>query len=145
MKCPACFEILLTLEYQDVEVDYCAACQGVWLDAGELELLLGEARLSKAFLTAGSKAVAAGEKKRLCPLCDDAMDKEVTGGAKPIVYDRCPKGHGLWFDHGELLAVIQSDCTEGDVRTVSLWLQEMFPPSTEQYGVENQPDKGVSS
>ncbi|MCK7521491.1 MAG: zf-TFIIB domain-containing protein [Ignavibacteriales bacterium] len=28
------------LELEQIEVDYCTSCEGVWLDAGELELLL---------------------------------------------------------------------------------------------------------
>ena len=44
---------MITLELQEVEIDYCTDCGGIWLDAGELELLLGEpekaAQLLKSF------------------------------------------------------------------------------------------------
>ena len=43
MDCPVCKEsAMVTLELNDVEIDYCMQCEGIWLDAGELEILLGE-------------------------------------------------------------------------------------------------------
>ena len=37
MKCPSCKQDLLMTERQGIEIDYCGACSGVWLDRGELE------------------------------------------------------------------------------------------------------------
>jgi mannose-1-phosphate guanylyltransferase len=39
MKCPKCGMDLQVLQRGKVEVDTCFNCHGVWLDAGELELL----------------------------------------------------------------------------------------------------------
>ncbi len=39
MRCPKCGMELQEVEFRGVRIDQCAACQGVWLDAGELELL----------------------------------------------------------------------------------------------------------
>ncbi len=39
LKCPKCDGTLAELTYEDVVIDRCTACNGVWLDAGELELL----------------------------------------------------------------------------------------------------------
>ena len=37
MDCPVCKEsAMITLELDDVEIDYCTQCEGIWLDAGEL-------------------------------------------------------------------------------------------------------------
>ena len=48
MDCPVCKNAMIVLELDEVEVDYCADCRGVWLDSGELELLLEEfARLAR--------------------------------------------------------------------------------------------------
>ncbi|NLN93134.1 MAG: hypothetical protein GX130_07505 [Candidatus Hydrogenedens sp.] len=144
MKCPACSDILLTLEYKKIEVDYCTSCLGIWLDGGELELLLGDARAREGFLTEGNHALASGEKKRPCPICDTLMNKEVTGGLKPVVYDCCPNGDGLWFDHGELLTIFEAEDIEGDTAALRSWLREVFPAENQQQG-ENQVHKGVSS
>lgn len=39
MKCPKCGADLVTTDFEGVQVDRCPECQGVWLDAGELEHL----------------------------------------------------------------------------------------------------------
>ena len=127
MKCPACKEILFTLEHEHVELDYCGECRGIWLDAGELDLLLGDSTLTQGFLTAGNPETAKGDKTRLYPLCDSPMRKSVTGGAKPVVHDVCPNGHGTWFDDGELAAVIEQGVGCGADAPVLRWLHGLFP------------------
>lgn len=44
MKCPTCPDSTLVMtERQGVEIDYCPACRGVWLDRGELDKLIERA------------------------------------------------------------------------------------------------------
>lgn len=41
MKCPVCSDTQLLMgERQGVEIDYCPACRGIWLDRGELDKLI---------------------------------------------------------------------------------------------------------
>ncbi len=42
MKCPKCGSDLETKLHEAVEIDVCQECGGVWLDAGELEMLAGK-------------------------------------------------------------------------------------------------------
>ena len=51
MCCPKCGMELIAIDYRGVEVDKCSACQGVWLDAGELEQIaaLEKSSLDKWF------------------------------------------------------------------------------------------------
>ena len=37
MKCPKCGMNLVEIEYRSIKVDRCSACEGVWLDKGELK------------------------------------------------------------------------------------------------------------
>ncbi len=37
MKCPKCGMELIAIDYKGIEVDKCSECEGIWLDAGELE------------------------------------------------------------------------------------------------------------
>ncbi|MBM3363679.1 MAG: hypothetical protein FJY42_13665 [Betaproteobacteria bacterium] len=54
MKCPNCVESpLMMSDRQDVEIDYCPKCRGVWLDRGELDKLIERS------LTAGAPAARA--------------------------------------------------------------------------------------
>jgi uncharacterized protein len=40
MKCPNCDTTLVMSERQGIEIDYCPACRGVWLDRGELDKII---------------------------------------------------------------------------------------------------------
>jgi Zn-finger nucleic acid-binding protein len=125
MDCPACSEPLIVLEHDLVEVDYCAECGGIWLDAGELELLFGDARQCELCLSGG--ASRDGGPRRRCPRCGRRMRAELTRGDRPITFDRCPRGHGLWLDRGELGGVLEGANLENEGE-VARFLREVFPP-----------------
>ena len=41
MKCPVCTDVNLVMsERQNIEIDYCPECRGVWLDRGELDKII---------------------------------------------------------------------------------------------------------
>jgi len=37
MRCPKCGMGLIEIDYRGIRIDKCSACEGIWLDAGELE------------------------------------------------------------------------------------------------------------
>jgi len=39
MRCPKCGMQLVEIDYRGIKIDKCTACEGIWLDAGELELI----------------------------------------------------------------------------------------------------------
>ena len=39
MKCPKCGMELIEIDYKGIKVDKCSECEGIWLDAGELEAI----------------------------------------------------------------------------------------------------------
>lgn len=47
MRCPKCGMELIEIDYKDMKVDKCSECDGIWLDAGELEAI---SRLKKSGL-----------------------------------------------------------------------------------------------
>lgn len=47
MKCPKCGMSLIEIEYKGIKVDKCSSCEGIWLDAGELEAI---SKLEKSVL-----------------------------------------------------------------------------------------------
>ena len=47
MRCPKCGMELSEIEYKGIKVDKCFSCDGVWLDAGEMEAV---AKLEKTTL-----------------------------------------------------------------------------------------------
>ncbi len=40
MKCPNCNVNLVISDRNNVEIDYCPECRGVWLDRGELDKII---------------------------------------------------------------------------------------------------------
>lgn len=51
MRCPKCGMELTELDYRGLKIDKCLACEGIWLDAGELEEIsnLEKSSLDKLF------------------------------------------------------------------------------------------------
>jgi ribosomal protein L37AE/L43A len=41
MRCPKCGEPLKERSFQKIAIDQCTGCNGIWLDAGELEQVAG--------------------------------------------------------------------------------------------------------
>ncbi|TRZ97168.1 MAG: hypothetical protein D4R80_07520 [Deltaproteobacteria bacterium] len=41
MHCPKCGMQLIEVDYKTLKIDRCSGCDGVWLDAGELEAAAG--------------------------------------------------------------------------------------------------------
>ena len=75
MKCPVCKEPDLVMsERQGIEIDYCPACRGVWLDRGELDKIVD---------------------KSLQP----TAARPVSGEVPRPVADPHYEGHGYYDDH----------------------------------------------
>lgn len=57
MKCPTCPDTTLVMtDRQGVEIDYCPACRGIWLDRGELDKLLDRAASAESTQRAAPQA-----------------------------------------------------------------------------------------
>jgi len=127
MDCPVCKDsAMITLELDEVEIDYCTVCNGIWLDAGELELLLGEPEKAGKLLNSFRVDFGSTEKIRKCPICDKRMQKVVVGSSKPVLLiDKCSKGDGLWFDKGELQDIVDRAQLDSDNKIQKL-LTDIF-------------------
>ena len=105
--CPKCDISLFVLHFKSVEVDYCQRCRGIWLDAGELEQLMKVtgAHPSDPLRRFHNHVVDKPRTgKHLCPRCDRPLEELVIEESpeRSVTLDRCPRGHGLWFDADEL-------------------------------------------
>jgi hypothetical protein len=96
---------MLVVEYQQIELDCCPACEGVWFDAEELEMLLASLGITADDLIAPLDQ--SDEQPRRCRYCGAKMTKARIGPGEGVVIDQCPEGHGLWFDGGELETVVR--------------------------------------
>ena len=137
MDCPVCKNAMITFELADVEIDHCVRCGGIWLDAGELELLL-DARKADRLLGSFREDRTAAEQPRKCPICGKKMAKVVVGASQPLLrIDECRHRHGLWFDRGELKQVLSQGQLDEESRIQQL-LADIFSQDIGKTGTESQ-------
>jgi Zn-finger nucleic acid-binding protein len=122
--CPVCRDVLITFELEGVEIDRCLRCGGTWLDAGEFEMLAtpsreGSARGAMSDALYKTRGERHGE--RSCVRCRKKLEIVRVNG---VELDRCPRGHGLWFDKSELETVIAS-FKEGEEGKVARFLGDL--------------------
>lgn len=98
---------MIVLELDQVEVDFCVVCNGLWLDGGELELLLLSVTKKEELLSFFSVDENFKEKLRKCPICSKKMQKAFYGQADKVCVDKCQSGHGVWLDKGELDKILK--------------------------------------
>jgi len=127
MKCPVCNVPTYVVEHDEIELDLCPDCQGIWFDAGELDLLLDREQ------TAPLTAAVTDEQVRPCPLCRQKMNKVNIGPSDRVLIDTCPAGCGIWFDNNELQELTRDLAENGwQVQPrVRNFLCEMFPAKGE--------------
>jgi Zn-finger nucleic acid-binding protein len=95
MKCPKCqTETLGEFLVEDVAVDRCSTCDGIWFDAQELSQLI-------ASLRRGSADEQADDKKGHCPRDESELLRVFSAIDKSVVLDACPECRGIWLDGGE--------------------------------------------
>ncbi|HKB86722.1 MAG TPA: zf-TFIIB domain-containing protein [Ignavibacteriaceae bacterium] len=125
MNCPFCNNLLVILELNQVEIDYCTSCHGIWLDNGELELLLQDSKEKTALLNSFSENKNSDEKIIKCPICRKKMEKVTCGTDNKITLDKCRRDHGIWFNEGELEQVVEMGGLDKQDKIIGL-LKEMF-------------------
>lgn len=131
MKCPACGQPLVVVEREDIEVDWCPACEGIWFDTDELDILAARAGKTLAPESIGEKVAQHKEKRRRCPRCHHKMEKVTPFEEADFFLDRCPE-HGLWCDAGELGALLHAlPARHENTATVVEFLNETFSSNQE--------------
>jgi hypothetical protein len=123
MNCPVCKSPMIILELNEIEIDYCSSCSGVWLDSGELELLIDNESEKEKLISSFNIDKDYPEKSYKCPICRKKMQKVHVGKNNEVLIDKCPANDGLWFDGGELKDVIK--LASGDNEVVRI-IREMF-------------------
>jgi Zn-finger nucleic acid-binding protein len=106
LRCPVCTEAMIVLEIEGIEIDHCTSCGGIWLDSGELELLLEGASNKDTLMASLTQQTGGREEERRCPICSKKLDKVLYGAEGKVMLDMCPRNDGLWFDGGELHDVL---------------------------------------
>ena len=109
MKCPKCKSDTETVAFDEVKVDRCTNCGGLWFEAGELEHLREETWMADYIIDAGDPKVGKKFNRIVaihCPKCDADMRQEFDQDQPHIVYESCPNGHGSYLDAGEFTDLV---------------------------------------
>jgi Zn-finger nucleic acid-binding protein len=101
MKCVKCGAELRRVRIEEVTVDQCLDCSGIWFDLGELEDVLAKDEIeclrNRIDNNAGHDEMTAP-----CPVCGGegnmVLVKDPTHG---LHIDTCPVCYGHWLDGGE--------------------------------------------
>ena len=115
MKCPTDNSVLESSVYEeDIEVDICPSCRGLWLDKGELEQIeeTQERDYSeelKLIPNLVGPAYEMARQKKLpeicCPKCGAGMSRREYAYCSQVMIDVCVKCEGIWLDRGEIEAL----------------------------------------
>ncbi len=111
MKCPRCKTSLTTATQDQIAVQKCAECDGIWLKQEDLLAIMNrhEKTFSPDLVQKTMKLAHAGltaeERKDTpsCPQCGVSMPPMNYNYSSGIIINACPSHHGLWMDHDELV------------------------------------------
>ncbi len=102
---------MLIVEFDGIELDTCIDCKGVWFDTQELRELFELVGAPEHLLNLENQLerLAHAPARRRCPRCRGRIEPvRPPGDNTELILDKCPRGHGIWFDHGELETLFQS-------------------------------------
>lgn len=127
MNCPKCNSVLIEVERNNIELEYCLDCNGFFLNIGEWNLIKEELnlpfKLTDIMNIPPSSIADVKEKARYCPYCNQVMEKVNIEG---LILDRCINRHGVWFDKNELSEFINKQKENGIKNETISFLGENF-------------------
>jgi Zn-finger nucleic acid-binding protein len=103
LKCPHCRNNLITINYQNIEVDRCSQCEGIWFDAleaEELKKIKGSENVDIGNYTK-SEHLHHPQQQIKCPRCRGKMLQMLDIDQYSIWYKQCRQCRGIWLDSGD--------------------------------------------
>lgn len=113
--CPRCQVLLAVRMIDDVAIDECPRCVGVFIDRTAIERLLADRQQARAESVVGAyrgtprkpdSGAPGGKLYIKCPQCATIMNRRLFARGAGVIVDVC-RGHGTWFDAGELPVVVE--------------------------------------
>jgi Zn-finger nucleic acid-binding protein len=109
MNCPHCKSELQPLLIEDLELDSCATCKGLWFHARELgdakNLAEPAARWMDFDMWRDREAFAVGAGSSPCPGCGRSLST-VAYGETGVQVDACGECRGVWLEENELARIV---------------------------------------
>ncbi|MBL8859870.1 MAG: zf-TFIIB domain-containing protein [Planctomycetes bacterium] len=110
--CPRCRATLRLRAVDTREITECSSCGGMWLVPDDFAALCERAEeggsVRRALLATLPPTQPVAEQRVAylkCVACSEPMHRRNFGGGSGVIIDVC-KDHGVWFDHTELVRVM---------------------------------------
>lgn len=108
--CPECQRPFSPVKVGSVVLDECSHCGGLWVDSSSFHRICQETEQQTVVLetiSSGPEAPPSAGSQRYwpCPECRRLMNRQNFARVSGIIVDVC-KGHGVWFNQGELRRII---------------------------------------
>ena len=124
LVCPKCHGSMETLSFEEIEIDRCTNCRGIFFDICEhedLAKLAHEKFDEKPIGTQHGKSAMDAIRDIECPRCGDVkMLKLVAIGQSDVQYEKCPLCSGVYFDAGEFT---DFETGPGLLNAIKAWLK----------------------
>ncbi|ACK71573.1 hypothetical protein PCC7424_3171 [Gloeothece citriformis PCC 7424] len=125
--CPKCGSKLETLQFDDIEIERCCQCAGLWFDSLEAEQL--KSIQGSEILDLGNPEENSRfdrlSKDIKCPRCRGKMLRMLDIDLYTIWYEKCTKCHGVWLDAGEFKRYKQNFQPKGVIKRAKEALRHM--------------------
>ncbi len=111
LACPRCSGGLSMEQYEGVSVHRCPGCGGYWVPRTGLARIVDirektftpEQKQAYAEIAKKAHGLVNNEISKIdCPECGKQMKQNRYPLATEVIIDRCPSGHGVWLDAGEI-------------------------------------------
>lgn len=107
--CPKCKGPLEPKRKDEIEIDQCPRCGGLWLDRGEFNILTAESTVyrEEKLKEEYRRPVLPDRIEYIpCVRCGKLMTRKNYGLISGVIMDECGR-HGIWLDRGELEKIRQ--------------------------------------
>jgi len=113
MLCPRCDSSLIRKEAgaadidADARLDHCECCGGIWIEPGDLSLLMDLPlgwlkQWERSLARPAAEGLTTHEESVICPVCQVILDQRTYASDSRLYVDRCMCCQGTWIDRGEL-------------------------------------------
>jgi len=123
--CPHCNDKLETIKMPSIEnlfIERCNQCFGLFFDKGELDLILKKSvtnvnevnfklikNINKDWFESKTPV-----KYIKCPVCNEFMDRHLFAKKSGVVIDTC-RHHGIWLENGEITQLMEWKKAGGEI------------------------------
>ena len=113
LRCPSCRNAMQYVRVGNTPMHECSSCAGTWLSTtvfADLCMNREERGITMTLVGGRTVDVAADQPRGVtryvpCPECSKLMNRSNFAHRSGVLVDVC-KGHGTWFDRGELARVL---------------------------------------